>query len=68
MKVTDTGADYIVKCKNLKSLDIFHTSISTEGKANILVKLKNLEELPRGDFLCDALDHIEESNPDIINR
>ena len=67
-RVTDDGAEHILKCKQLKSLDIFHTSISTEGKAKIILGLEELEDIPRGDFLCEALDYIEEENPELLPR
>ena len=68
LKVTDIGASHIQKCRKLKSLDIFRTNISIEGRAELLVNLDNLEDLPRGDFLCEAVEHIFETNPDFVKR
>ena len=68
LKVTDIGASHIQNCKKLKSLDIFRTNISIEGKAELLKKLENLEELPRGDFLCEAVEQIFETDPDFVER
>jgi len=68
LKVTDIGASHIQKCRKLKSLDIFRTNISLEGRAELLVNLDNLEDLPRGDFLCEAVEHIFETNPDFVKR
>ena len=67
-KVTDIGAEFISKFEILISLDIFHTSISLQGKARLITELENLEKLPRGDFLCDALEEIQETNPDLLSR
>ena len=68
LKVTDIGASHIQNCKKLNSLDIFRTNISIEGKAELLKKLENLEELPRGDFLCEAVEQIFETDPDFVER
>ena len=67
LKVTDIGAEHILHCTQLRSLDIFHTSISIEGKAKILFGLPLLEDIPRGDFLCEALEHVEEENPEKLS-
>ena len=34
------------------------TGITINGKAKLICGLKNLKNLVRGDFVCDALDHI----------
>ena len=67
-KVDDEALEFILRFDQLRSLDIFHTSLSVEGKAEILKTLRALEFLPRGDFLCEALDHLQESEPDFISR
>ena len=67
-KVDDGGLDFILRFHLLRSLDIFHTSLSVESKAEILRRLRELELLPRGDFLCEALDHLQETDPDFVSR
>ena len=67
-KVTDDSVIYILKFTKLKSLGIFHTSLTNVGKADIIFGLNDLEELPRGDFLCDALEDVNESKPSIVAR
>ena len=67
-KVTDDSVNYLLKFIKLKSLGIFHTSITNVGKAEVIFGLQNLEELPRGDFMCDALEDVNESKPNIISR
>ena len=67
-KVDDDGLEFILRLEQLRSLDIFHTSLSVESKAEILKTLRKLELLPRGDFLCEALDHLEETDPGFVSR
>ena len=67
-KVTDLGAEYILQCSKLKSLAIFNTAITSEGKAKLIIGLVNLEELPRGDFLCEAVEYIHEINPQFNSK
>ena len=67
-KVTDLGAEYILKCSKLKSLAIFNTAITSEGKAKLIIGLVNLEELPRGDFLCEAVEYIHDINPQFNSK
>lgn len=58
-QVTDEAIDSILKCREIQRLHIFHTGISLPGKAQIIVNLKRLRVLVRGDFLCDALDYLD---------
>ena len=67
-KVDDDGLEFILRFEQLRSLDIFHTSLSVETKAEILKTLRKLELLPRGDFLCEALDHLQETEPGFVSR
>ena len=67
-KVDDNGLRFILRFEQLRSLDIFHTSLSVENKAEILKTLRKLELLPRGDFLCEALDHLQETEPSFVSR
>ena len=67
-KVTDDSVNHILKFTKLKSLGIFHTSLTNVGKGEIIFGLRDLEELPRGDFLCDALEDVNESRPSVVAR
>ena len=65
--VTDNSLNDIILLKQLLQLHIFHTGISLAGKARLILNLKQLKVLVRGDFLCDALDFIaEEMDLDIF--
>lgn len=65
--VTDDSINSIVSCKKIVKLDIFHTGLTLPGKARILINLRNLKVLGRGDFLCDTLDYINDTISDIDN-
>ena len=67
-KVDDGGLDFLLRFEQLRSLGIFHTSLSVESKAEILKRLRELELLPRGDFLCEALDHLQETDQHFVSR
>lgn len=67
-KVDDESVNYILCFTNLVTLGIFKTCISTRGQAVLLKGLKSLERLPRGDFLCDALEYIEEEEPEVVEN
>ncbi len=59
--ITDESALSIVKCTRLKELNMFRTGLSDEGLCQILCGLRNtLVYLPRGDFLCDVLDELDD--------
>ena len=62
LQVTDVGASLIAECLLIEKLHIFHTSITSTGHATILSRLKFLRVLVRGDFLCEALEHMESTN------
>ena len=67
-KVDDESVNYILCFTNLVTLGIFKTCISSRGQAVLLKGLKRLERLPRGDFLCDALEYIEEEEPEVVEK
>ena len=52
--------DYILCFKNLVEINIFKTGLQDNEICQILVGLKNIIHLPRGDFLCDVLEYLEE--------
>ena len=58
--VTDECLNSIIALKQLLQLHIFHTGISLAGKAGIIINLPLLKVLVRGDFLCDALDFLDQ--------
>jgi len=68
MKVDDQSVEHILCFINLVALGIFKTNISTMGQAELLKGLQKLEVLPRGDFLCDALEYIEEEEPEVAEK
>ena len=57
--VDDNCLESICRLTGLEELNIFHTQLSEESKARILMSLPNLIRLERGDFLCDALGWID---------
>ena len=67
-KVDDESVDHILCFTNLVTLAIFKTCISSRGQAILLKGLKRLERLPRGDFLCDVLEYIEEEEPEVVEK
>ena len=52
--------DYILSFKNLIELNIFKTGLEDSEICQILVALKNILHLPRGDFLCDVLEYLDD--------
>ena len=56
--VKDDCIPTILKFTNLEELGISKTRLTAEGQAALILKLKNLLNLPRGDFLCEALEWI----------
>ena len=59
-QVKDAAVPYILELEHLEDLNVFGTGLAVESKAKLLVGLKNLLHLRRGDFLCDALEHLAE--------
>ena len=59
--VTDESINDFLACKRLVKLHMFHTGLSLAGKARLILNLKNLRILVRGDFLCDVLDYIDDN-------
>ena len=58
-QVTDLSISTILEFSSLEELGISRTNITTEGLAKIIMELQKLRVLPRGDFLCDALEWID---------
>ena len=59
-QVTDQSAELIAKMENIHTLHIFHTDITERGHYLILMNLRKLKVLVRGDFLCEALEYIND--------
>lgn len=56
--VTDRSVSALTRCKRLKELHLYRTSISTEGFAILLSNLPQLEDLGRHDEFGSILEHI----------
>ena len=52
--------DYLLRFKNLVELNIFKTGFEDSEICQIIVALKELRHIPRGDFLCEVLEYLEE--------
>lgn len=61
--VNDECLPLILKFSKLYSLAMSKTKLSTESQAEIIKHLSNICVLPRGDFLCDALEIIDWETP-----
>ena len=66
--MTDIAVDHILLFTNLVTLAIFNTGISNMGQSKLLKGLRMLERLPRGDSLCEALEHLEEEEPEVVEK
>jgi len=66
--VNDESVASILALSQLVSLAIFNTGLTERGQVTLLEGLPLLEELPRGDFLCDALEWLEETDPERCSR
>jgi len=67
-QVNDESVGSILALTQLVSLAIFNTGLTERGQVALLEGLPFLEELPRGDFLCDALEWLDETDPDRCSR
>ena len=67
-KVGDESVAHILCFTNLRTLGIFNTCISSKRQATLIKSLRKLENLPRGDFLCEALEEIEEESPEEVEK
>ena len=56
--IKDVCIPNMSKFQNLEELGIAKTRLTAEGQATLIMTLKNLTNLPRGDFLCEALDWV----------
>ena len=53
--ISDSSLPALVQFTQLSQLSIAKTKLSAQGQAKIILSLDQLQSLPRGDFLCDAL-------------
>ena len=60
-QVKDDAAQYILACKHLQDINVFQTDLSVKSLAKILVGLKELQHLQRGDFLCEVVEYFEDN-------
>ena len=57
---TQSCVDYILSFRNLAELNIFRSGLQDSEICQILVALKNILHLPRGDYLCEVLEYLDE--------
>lgn len=60
LNVTDESVESMQCFTELRDLNIFSCGFTTEGQARLLTGLPSLLNLRRGDFLCDALEWVEQ--------
>ena len=58
-KVTDACLPHLCLLLRLHQLHMFSCGLSGEGQAQVLRRLPRLVSLPRGDFLCEAVDWLD---------
>lgn len=58
VKITNDAVNYILKLNNLRVLGITGTHLSSSAIARLLFGLENLVSLPKGDFLCEAVESL----------
>ena len=59
--VDDTSMDSLTRLEAVEILNLFNTKLSDDSLAEILLSMPRLTRLVRGDFLCDALAWIDDS-------
>lgn len=64
--VTDQGASWLLGCKELATLDLYQTSISIEGYAQLLLALPGLHSVGRCDAFGQILEYLSTYNRDPI--
>ena len=64
--VTDQGASWLLGCKELATLDLYQTSISIEGYAQLLLALPGLHSVGRCDAFGQILEYLATYNRDPI--
>ena len=64
--VTDQGASWLLSCKELVNLDLYQTSISVEGYAQLLQSLPKLRTVGRCDAFGQILEYLKNYNRDPV--
>lgn len=64
--VTDQGASWLQGCKELATLDLYQTSISIEGYAQLLLALPKLNSVGRCDAFGQILEYLSTYNRDPV--
>ena len=64
--VTDQGASWLLGCKDLVHLDLYQTSITIEGYAQLLQSLPKLQSVGRCDAFGQVLEYLKNYNRDPI--
>lgn len=59
--VDDTSLDSLTRFEAVQVLNLFNTKLSDDSLAEVLLSMPRLTRLVRGDFLCDALAWIDDS-------
>lgn len=65
--VTDQGASWLLGCKELINLDLYQTSISIEGYAQLLLALPGLQSVGRCDAFGQILEYLAAYNHDPVS-
>ncbi|XP_056641067.1 uncharacterized protein LOC130447987 [Diorhabda sublineata] len=61
--VTDRCIPFLLKCVNLKELQLHRTSVTTEGLAQLIVGLPKLQDLGRCDDFGNVIKHLHHKYP-----
>jgi len=56
--ITDECIPKLTQFVNLYELGLGKTRLTAEGQATVIMNLRNIHRLPRGDFLCEALEWV----------
>lgn len=61
--ITNQSVDWLLKFKQLKSVQLYRTSVTLEGYSNLLLYAPNLTDVGRYDEIGRALEYLDEWNP-----
>ena len=65
--VTDQGTSWLLGCKELAQLDLYQTSVSIEGYAQLLLALPGLQSVGRCDAFGQILEYLSTYNRDPVH-
>jgi hypothetical protein len=57
-QIRNDAVPYILSCTELVDINVFQTDLSVSKFSEVLLGLKKLRHLQRGDFLADAVEHL----------